>query len=65
MLRWIVLLSLALMLGLSGCGDEGEDCPGSIINSCVDDCPEDCESKGMTEVCVGAGFEPYRCCYCE
>ena len=60
------VLSLAFLgLALTGCGDDNDGCPGSIIASCTDDCPEDCDSKGMTEVCVGAGYEPNRCCYCE
>jgi len=46
-------------------GGGGGDCPGSLIASCVDHCPEECAARGLGEVCVGAGYEPLRCCYCE
>ena len=64
----VVLSSLVL----AGCPGESSDsssnggCPGSIISNCATDkCPENCAAQGKTEVCVGAGYEPNRCCYCE
>jgi hypothetical protein len=63
-----VLLTLCwFLVGAAGCGDDNSDggCPGSIISSCTETCPENCADKGKQEVCVGAGYEPNRCCYCE
>lgn len=55
-----------LIFLLAGCSsDDDGSCPGSIISSCVDSCPQNCSDQGKTEVCIGAGFEPNRCCYCE
>ena len=59
---------LVLVLAFYGCSSGGSgagSCPGSIISSCVDVCPENCPAQGLTEVCVGSGYEPNRCCYCE
>ena len=65
------LATISLFIVAVGCssGGDSEDssasCPGSIISSCVDFCPENCDDKGLIEVCIGSGFEPNRCCYCE
>ena len=65
-LLFLLISGLVLIAYFGSCGDDDEGgCPGSIISSCVDPCPEDCAAQGKIEVCVGAGYEPNRCCYCE
>ena len=67
------LVAVTLVVLIAACGgDEGGDCPGSIISSCVDTCPIDCAANGETEICVGPGFfdnpsfgANERCCFCE
>jgi hypothetical protein len=66
-IRLLKFTFCSIVIFISACDSSSSDggCPGSIISSCVDYCPENCEAKGLTEVCVGAGYEPNRCCYCE
>ena len=63
----LIIFVSTFAITFTGCEDTSDEdsCPGSIISSCVDTCPENCAAQGKIEICVGAGYEPNRCCYCE
>jgi len=68
MKNWSLIAALcASLLGLPGCGDSDEGCPGVTCTNCggFGDCDANCSSDQL-EVCIAhPNDSSLRCAYCQ